>query len=356
MTTRNATISDVAREAGVSASTASVVFSGKTRVSEKTKARVLAAAERLGYTGPDPRAASLRRGRSGIVGVVVGDRLHSAFRDPVTTLMLDGLAELVADDGSSLLLLRDDEDGNGASLRSAPVDAFVLIGCSPSMRGSLDAVLARGIPVAVIEGDAGEGVPQILLDNRDAQAEIARHVRALGHQNVVLVTLRTGIGMRPGWIEDGRHVAVGVTRERLAGARDVFPDARAYAAGDSLIDQGYAATVAILATPGPRPTAILAQSDLLAAGVIRAVQDAGLVVPDDISVTGFDGVWVDGVAPLTLTTMVQPAAEKGRAAGSAISALLEGQAPARIQLSSVFRRGNTTAPARDSGQPVVSGT
>ncbi|QEV98689.1 LacI family transcriptional regulator [Microbacterium caowuchunii] len=355
MNVRRATIADVARLAGVAASTASVVFSGKTPVSDATRERVVAAAKQLGYTGPDPRAASLRRGRSGIVGVVIGDRLQNAFRDPVTTVMLDGLAEGMAEQDAGLLLLRDGADGGEPSLRSAPADAFVLVGCSGRLADSLDAIRARGIPVVVIEGDAGEGVPQIRLDNREAQAVIARHVRDLGHERVALVTLQASVPAHAGWIADGAPIAVDVTRDRLAGARDVFPDAPAFAAGASSIDQGYAAAEAVLAGPGPRPTAILAQSDLLAVGVIRAVQDAGMVVPDDVSVTGFDGVWVDGVAPLTLTTMVQPAAEKGRAAGAAISAMLAGGQPESMLLSSAFRPGNTTGPAPISrGEPASS--
>ncbi|MBZ4487226.1 LacI family DNA-binding transcriptional regulator [Microbacterium sp. cx-55] len=351
MNARRATIADVARVAGVAASTASVVFSGKTPVSESTRQRVLSAAENLGYTGPDPRAASLRRGRSGIVGVVMGDRLRTAFRDPVTTVMLDGLAEGVAAQGAGLLLLREDAEGGGPSLRTAPADAFVLVGCNGRMRESLDAIRGRGIPVVVIEGDAGEGVPQILLDNREAQAEIARHVRDLGHEDVVVVSLAVAAASAPGWVDPDAPITVDVTADRLRGARDVFPDARVYSASRSSIDDGYAAAVAVLATPGARPTAILAQSDLIAAGVIRAVQDAGLVVPDDISVTGFDGVWVDGVAPLELTTMVQPAADKGRAAGAAISAMLAGEPPATVHLSSTFRAGNTIGAVKNPTAP-----
>lgn len=348
MNAQRATIADVARVAGVAASTASVVFSGKTPVSDATRERVLAAAQELGYTGPDPRAASLRRGRSGIVGVVMGDRLRTAFRDPVTTVMLDGLAEGVAAHGAGLLLLRDGPENGGPSPRTAPADAFVLVGCNGRMRESLDAIRGRGIPVVVIEGDAGEGIPRILLDNREAQAEIARHVRELGHEDVVVVALPVDAASVPGWVEDDVTVTVDVTADRLRGAHDVFPDARVYASGGSSIDEGYAAGVAVLAGPGPRPTAILAQSDLIAAGIIRAVQDAGLVVPDDVSVTGFDGVWIDGVAPLELTTMVQPAAEKGRAAGEAISAMLAGEPAAAVHLSSTFRPGNTIGPAPET--------
>jgi DNA-binding LacI/PurR family transcriptional regulator len=350
MSTRRATISDVAREAGVSPSTASVVFSGKTPVSDATRRRVMDAASTLGYTGPDPRAASLRTGRSGIVGVVFEEHLGTAFLDPVKTLMMDGLTDAVAPLGAGLLLLRDQESGQGPSLTTAPLDAAVLIGCSGLLRESLNTVRARGIPVVVIEGDAGEDVPRIELDNREAQAQAARHLRGLGHTDVAIVTLPVRTGWERGWVSDSTAFTIDVTRERLAGARDVYPDAAAYAAAGSFIDEGLAAGRAILSRPGPLPTAVLAQSDLLAAGVIRAAEEAGLRVPEDLSVTGFDGIVVDGLAPYELTTLVQPAAEKGRAAGLAIAAMLKGAEPASIRFTCLFRDGNTTAvaPARRS--------
>ncbi len=347
MTTRRATISDVARAAGVSASTASVVFSGKTPTSEATRSRVLAAAAELGYTGPDPRAASLRRGRSGIVGVVFDEHLGTAFLDPVTTHMMDGLADGVSRLGAALLLLRDDgETASEPSLHTAPIDAAVLIGCSPRMRDSLEIVRARGIPVVVIEGDAGEGIPRVLLDNVEAQREAARHLADLGHRDVVIVTLPTDAARRRGWIADDADVRVDVTADRLAGAREIFPAAPALAAAMSSIDEGMIAGRTLLADPAHRPTAVIAQSDLLAAGVIRAAEEAGLRVPQDVSVTGFDGVVVDGLAPHVLTTLVQPATAKGRAAGEAVAAMLEDEPPSGLDLSCTFRTGTTTAAPR----------
>jgi DNA-binding LacI/PurR family transcriptional regulator len=385
MSTRRATITDVAREAGVSPSTASVVFSGKTPVSDATRRRVLDAAESLGYTGPDPRAASLRRGRSGIVGVVFEEHLGAAFLDPVKTLMMDGLTDGVAPIGAGLLLLRDYAGpgplGTEPTLTTAPLDAAVLIGCSGTLRESLDIVKARGIPVVVIEGDAGEGVPQMRLDNREAQRQAASHLRSLGHTNVAIVTLPLDNERARGWVTPEREsrISVDVTRYRLQGARDVFPDAPAYAAAGSSIDEGLAAGRELLGggaggpgsggAGGPgsgsglasggsgmvgagadrpiatRPTAVISQSDLLAAGVIRAAEEAGLRVPEDLSVTGFDGIVVDGLAPYELTTLVQPAAEKGRAAGQAIAAMLDGRAAASLHFTCVFREGNTTGPA-----------
>lgn len=345
--TRRPTIADVAREAGVSPSTASVVFSGKTPVSDATRERVRAAAAELGYAGPDPLAASLRRGRSGIVGVVFEEHLGAAFLDPVKTLMMDGLADAVAPLGAGLLLLRDEAlTENAPTLSTAPIDAAVLIGCSGLLRDSLELVRARGLPVVVVEGDAGEGVPRIMLDNREAQRQAADHLRRLGHRFVAILTLPLDAGRRRGWVPADAEIAIDVTRERLAGARDVFPDAVAYAAAGSFIDEGLAAGRVLFADPANRPTAVIAQSDLLAAGVVRAAEEAGLRVPADVSVTGFDGVQVDGLAPYELTTLVQAAAEKGRAAGAAIAAMLEGREPASILLTCTFREGSTTGPAR----------
>ncbi|MDZ8173175.1 LacI family DNA-binding transcriptional regulator [Microbacterium xanthum] len=345
MSARRATIADVAREARVSPSTASVVFSGKTAVTEATRAKVLEAAERLGYAGPDPRAASLRRGRSGIVAVVFEEHLGTAFLDPVKTLMMDGLTDGVAPIGAGLLLLRDhDPSGTGPTLTTAPIDAAVLIGCSGLLRESLDAVAARGIPVVVIEGDAGEGVPRIMLDNRDAQRQAASHLASLGHERVALLTLPTRAARPRGWIVDSEPLEIDVTRERLLGAREVFASAPAYAAEASSMDEGFLAAREILDMPAPdRPTAIIAQSDLLAAGAVRAAEDLGLRVPADVSITGFDGVVVDGLAPYELTTLVQPAVEKGRAAGRAVAAMLEGEPPPAITYTCEFRVGNTTA-------------
>lgn len=343
--TRRATISDVARAADVSPSTASVVFSGKTPVSDATRLRVLEAAAALGYPGPDPRAASLRLGRSGIVAVVVGTSLSQMFVDPVQRLMMDGLAEAVAPLGASLLLVRTHSDvENAPTLATASIDAAVLIGSDGSLRDSLDHVRARGVPIVVIEGDAGPEIPRVLLDNREAQRTAAEHVRDLGHTHVAIVALRPSATAGPGWLAPNADVAIDVTRDRLEGARDVFPDAPALATAGSAIDEGLAAGRVLFADPTDRPTAVIAQSDLLAAGVIRAAAEAGLRVPDDVSVTGFDGVPVDGLAPYELTTLVQAATDKGRAAGEAIAAMLDDRPPASVLLTCEFRLGSTTAP------------
>jgi DNA-binding LacI/PurR family transcriptional regulator len=142
---------------------------------------------------------------------------------------------------------------------------------------------------------------------------------------------------------DDVEIAVSVTRERLLGTREVYPDAPAFSSVHNTPEDGRRAALALLGA-AERPTAIVAQADLLAVGVIQAVEELGLVVGVDVSVIGFDGIRIDGFAH-DLTTMVQPASAKGHAAGAAVTALLSGERPdTPIAFTCELHVGSTTGP------------
>lgn len=357
---RRTHLRDVAARAGVSASTASLVFSGRGPVADATRARVLAAAEELGYRGPDPLASSLRRGRSGVVACVVEGRLLHAFRDPYAVSVLDGLAaELDADDLGLLMISQSPAAPERAvgRLAGTAFDALVFLGCGPLANPLVAPVRARGIPVVALGSPIGAGVVLVDVDNRAAIVAAADHLRGLGHERVATLALPLVPGPQPGGLRTVGELlaAVGTpdllggspppdTLGRLIGTQEVFgPECPAVVAGDADIDGGAAAADLLLRLPaGRRPTAILAQSDLLAAGVSRAAAQRGLRVPEDLSVTGFDGIpmpWYAGV----LTTVEQPGAAKGAAAGRAVRALLAGERVADVTLPTRLRIGTTTA-------------
>ncbi len=336
----------VAALAGVSPSTASLAFSGAGPVAEATRARVFAAAEKLNYGGPDPRAQSLRRGRSGIIGVVMEERVRDAFRDPMNIAMLDGLADEIGTTGSGLLLLTETGDDR-LGIASAPMDAVVLIGCSTRLYESVALLRQRGMPIVAVEAPHMVGVVPIDLENREASASVANHLRGLGHSRVAVVTLPLEQFHTPGplfanWRETATS-EVGI--QRLLGVADVFDRFDGFVASTSSIEAGIQAGLALLDVP-TRPTGIVAQSDLLAVGVIRAAEQLGLAVPGDVSVVGFDGARID--SGYDLTTMVQPAVDKGRAAGRAVNDMLAGREPESVSFTTVFHAGNTTAPPASS--------
>lgn len=349
------TLAAVARAAGVAASTASLAFSGAGPVSEDARARVLAAAAELGYGGPDPRARSLRRGRSGVIGVVMDERLSDAFRDPVNVLTLDGIAEVAGEAGTSLLLVRSplDDAANPGPLVDAPMDAVVLIGCSVRIDPAVAVLRRRNIPVVAIEADDIEGAVPVQLDNREASRRAAAFLRDLGHADVAVVTLPLDGNHQRGWISPERE-AEGIAHtslERLRGVRGVYPAAQAYEASGSSVEEGRIAAAPLFAPDGPRPTAVVVQSDVLAVGVVAAALDAGLRVPEDVSVVGFDGITVDDslfhrTHIRQLTTLVQPFVQKGQAAARAAIAMLEGEPAQPAAFRSELRIGDTTAPPR----------
>lgn len=344
---RRTTLAAVAARAGVSPSTASLAFSGAGPVADETRDRVLAAARELDYGGPDPRARSLRTGRSGIVAVVIEDRIRDAFRDPMMVALLDGIADELGSASLSLLLLTDSDDRPVGGLRDAPMDAALLLGCSTDLDPAITALGQRSIPIIGVEAAHRAGMHRVDLDNRAASRAGAEHLQALGHHRVGVITLpldraHTRASVTPERIDASEaHTAL----ERLRGVLEVYPDAVAESAAGSLVDEGERAARALLQR-NPGLTAIVAQSDLLALGAIRAAEQLGLAVPDDLSVLGFDGAPIEGGSIHRLTTLVQPIVEKGRAAARMVLAALAGEPVVDATFTSTLRIGTTTAAPR----------
>ena len=345
------TLAQVAALAGVSASTASLAFSGAGPIAEQTKQRVLAAALELDYGGPDPRARSLRTGRSGIIAVVMEDRIRDAFRDPMVVTMLDGIADEIGAAGYSLLLLTDSVERQQGGLRDSPMDAALLLGCSTDLDPAVAVLSSRQVPLVGVEAQARVGLHLVDVENRAGSRQGAQHLHDLGHRRVGILTLpmdrpHTRGALTPEW-EQASVAYTGL--ERLAGVRDVFPDAPAVVAAGSLPEDGALAAHTLL-DAHPDLTAIVGQSDLIALGAIQAAEERGLSVPADLSVLGFDGASIDGLTGRLLTTIVQPSVEKGRAAARMALAALLAAADAPLQ-TVVFpvelRLGDTTAPPRN---------
>ncbi|ACV80559.1 LacI family DNA-binding transcriptional regulator [Nakamurella multipartita] len=346
MSGSRATLAQVAARAGVSVSTASLAFSGSGPVSAATRERVLAAAEQLRYAGPDPRGRSLRQGRSGIIAVVMEDRVLAAFRDPVRIAVLDGIAQETSAQGQGLLLLSDVGESADA-IGTATMDAAILLAFSYRSDPTVELLRRRVVPLVAL-GGPDHGLLTISIDDEAASAAAAAHLAGLGHTDVAIVTLPlvnvdSPAARGPLTADAMRAASVTVSLTRLRGARSVFPAAAGWVSAASSVDEGMIAGQALLADPARRPTAVIAQSDLLAAGVIRAAHELGLSVPGELSVIGFDGIPLDRIIPQDLTTMVQPAAAEGRAAGRAVLDLLAGEHPRSTSFQCTFHPGATTA-------------
>src|SRR3954453_181341 len=215
------TMAEVARAAEVSVMTVSYTYSRPDRVSAGAAAKVRAAAIRLGYPGPHPTARSLRTGRVGSVGVVLGEPLTYAFDDPQAARFLAGVARgCVAHPRAGLTLVpstgeRDDVD----RVAEAVVDGFV-VWTTADDDPVVDAVAATGLPAAV-HGGPDRGLPVVTIDNRAAAravgAEAFAHAR---HPAVLSFPLDRARQSRVLVDPDPAHATFPITRERLAGYRD----------------------------------------------------------------------------------------------------------------------------------------
>jgi DNA-binding LacI/PurR family transcriptional regulator len=349
------TLLTLARDLGVSRATVSNAYNRPDQLSPALRARILTRAEELGFAGPDPMARGLRRGRVGAVGVLVDEGLSYAFSDPTTVLFLDGLARELQIDGLGLLLhaARPDSDSLGP-IRDAAVDAWV-VQSLPDGHPAVSAVRSRGRPVVVLDQPALPGVPVVGIDDAAGGEAAVRHLLELGHRRLAVLTMPLQAGGREGRADVRRQgeATYQVMRRRLTGAAAAAADAGLSWEQVAVVectandpDAGARAAAGLLVGPDA-PTAVFACSDQLALGVLRAARTAGIRVPDELSVVGFDDSPSALVAEPPLTTVAQPLRERGQAVGALVRALLRGEevsSPAVSPVQLVLRSSTGQAP------------
>src|SRR6187200_2922481 len=331
------TLAAVAAHLGVSRTTVSNAYNRPDQLSPALRERVLDAARELRYAGPDPMARSLRRGRAGSFGFVFDHPLRYVFDDPAAVLFLAGVAAGCEEQGTGLALLPQMPEGAAEVVRSALVDGYIMF-CTPEDDERLGAVIARGLPYALVDYSPSVPGPHVNVDDRGGAQAVAQHLIDLGHRRVALalppsdrddeaagrlIPLSTEDlwapdlpGAQPRWrwfICHERLVGWRTALERAAVDLATIPVATApRGAGDP----GHAAAAQLL-DRAERPTAIVCQSDALALGALRAARERGIPVPQDLSVVGFDAI---GEAATTgLTTIRQPHGGKGEAAVSLLT-------------------------------------
>jgi DNA-binding LacI/PurR family transcriptional regulator len=343
------TLDTVAQAAGVSRMTVSNAYNRPDQLSAATRARVLAVAAELGYPGPDPAGRSLRRGRTGAVGVLLAEGLAYAFTDPGLVEFMRGLASELGSAGQAMLMVPAEADGDGSLVRSAIVDAFIM--CAMDDRDpAVAAVLARRLPVVTAGSPRLSGVPYVGIDNRAAGGLVAQHLLELGHRRFGIVTRPAREDAATGW--RGRAPRLGI-RQRVEGflhaVREAGLDESAVVmvtATDNTTQAGSAAARILLTGAAiERPTAIFAVTDVLALGVLNAAADAGRPVPGSLSVVGFDDIVEADRSTPPLTTVAQSLFDQGVLAGRLALGLMAGEHVRSPKIGAeLVVRGSTAAP------------
>jgi DNA-binding LacI/PurR family transcriptional regulator len=326
------TIGDVAAAAGVSKTAVSFAFNSPDRLGQETLERVLRVADELGYA-PFPAARALSLKRSGSIGLLIPQRLSTLFANPFVGQLIQGLGEFAEEHDLRLVLVPPLDGSLEGAIRGASVDGFISLGLSPGDPGL--AMLDRlGIPTVLIDSDASADHPTVNVDDAGGAEAAACHLIELGHREIGIMLLpptRSGAGPTP------------VVTRRLAGYRRAFetaglPEPVAVVGGITMADAARAYRE--LAEGSRRPTGILAMSDMAAIGLMAAAHEAGLRLPRDLSVVGYDDLPMAALTTPALTTVRQPTVEKGRLAGRLLIRRLQGRhvdSPSPLATSLVVR-------------------
>ncbi len=298
-----ATIHDVARRARVSASTVSHVVNGTRYVSEATRARVEDAIAALGFR-PNALARSLRRGKSHTLGLILPDSANPFFAEMGRELQTSAFEA-----GFSVVLCNTENDREKERLYlnvlvRNQVDGILLVATGDRSH-FLDGTLGNRLPLVTLDREATRpGLDSVIADHLSGGLLATRHLLALGHRRIACIA---------------GPARLSSSEQRLAGWRKALAEAGVRPTddlvhhGDFHPESGWAAARRFL-RGAPPPTAVLACNDLMAFGVLRAADELGRSVPEDLAVVGYDDIELSRYTVPPLSTVAQPKREMAREA------------------------------------------
>jgi DNA-binding LacI/PurR family transcriptional regulator len=288
-------IKDLAAQLGVSVATVSRALNDKPGVAPAQRQRVLDLAADLDFV-PNVAARSLNGAHTGAIAFVVHQQAFPAARDPFYYVIMHGIERALAEEGYHVILTTvgaadERQAGDLRVVRESRVDGLILAG--PDVDPALIlSVAQRALPLVLVD-NALERTPLdcVLSDNREGARTAVEHLLEHGHRRVAFV------GGPPAWLS---------TRERQEGYEQALAATPAWSVlvhqDATTLATGLAAGRVLFAAP-PYPTAVFAVNDAMALGVIRAARDAGLRVPEDVAVIGFDDIHGAESADPPLTTV-----------------------------------------------------
>jgi DNA-binding LacI/PurR family transcriptional regulator len=318
---RHPTLVDIAERAGVAPMTVSRVVNENGYVSEAMREKVQRAVKELNYH-PNGLARSLKRQRTHVVGILLPD-----IANPFSAELVSGIQEILLSRGYASFICTSERstEREQASLRALfdhRLDGIIVATReTPTGNEWLSRMVERGLPMVVVGRDfTHPKVDRVTADHEKGGYEATKYLIASGHKRIGFagVSLAGGKGLRrfQGYLAALRDHKLPVEEELVVGMDTISGP------GYSTQNDGYQGMKRLLALRKP-PTAVFARNDFTAIGAMCALHDAGLAVPDDVSIVGFDNVPLAAYTSPPLTTVDQPTIEQGRQAASLLIERIE---------------------------------
>lgn len=344
--TKRTSLKDIAESVGVSVSTVSYALNnGPKPVEAKLKQRILDAAQLLDYR-PNRMARAMKTQRSNVIVVAHSNPSDEFIQSPVVGQSLSGIVNYALERHFDVLLYTHSTNVEGDELAGYMLDgradgAIVLVPTDNSP--ALAAIAERKVPGVHVAGPHGGAVPGVVIDNREGCYLVLDLLGRYGHRAIAHIR---GLG------------GMADAEQRLENYRawmeaKGFPIASHWIQNGSFEREGgYEAMKKILASR-PRPTAVFCANDRSAFGAVEAILEAGLRIPEDISVVGFDDSLEARLSPVPLTTVAQPGYEMGVAAARTLIAMVEGTSHPRLTVfpPKLIERSSVSPPREREGDP-----
>lgn len=319
------TLEEIAKMANVSRSTVSRVVNNHPNVSEEARERVWEVIKKVGYQ-PHAAARSLATNRSNVLALIIPEPVAKIFTDPFFPLLIKGMASACNDHKYNLMLSLFNDKSEQESqylrvLKSGSLDGAVI--ASTVLDDPLvPRLIADGISFVMVGSYPDERVSYVDVDNVNGGRIAVEHLLRLGHERVATIT---------------GPMSMKASMDRFEGYRQALKnrglevDPNLVAEGDFTEQGGYAAMKALLLQ---KPTAVFVASDTMAFGAARAIREAGLSIPGDVALVGFDDLPVSSAMNPPLTTVRQPIEKLGYLATEVLIDIVDGkvQQPQRLVL------------------------
>jgi len=314
------TVKSVSQILGVSTATVSNAFNRPDQLSEELRQRILRECNKLGYYGPNPAARSLRTGATGVVGVMLADKLSFNFSDPCAIEFLQGVSE-VLDDAQKNMLLMPGREGfyKEKSLEAIP-ERYIIYG-PPSDIDILQRIKQQGKPIVSVDFNMQDYL-SLNVDNYGGAKAAAKHVFDDCEGPVAVIGLRLTNANTMVKIDNHEMHSpeLSISRQRLEAYKDAaleagrpIPTSLIWSTHESTWHEGMQAAREALGTV-PRPQALLCMSDQLALSAVAVARELNINVPDQLKIVGFDDTPAARTNYPQISTVYQPSIEKGRLA------------------------------------------
>ena len=336
------TLKDVALQLGVSTATISNAFNRPDQLSKAKREEILEQCKKIGYSGPNKAAQILRKGTSNIVALVLADSISYMVSDPVASTFIKGVSHALREQGKHLLLYA----GDSQSILDVVdfVDGFICYG-APRNTKLVNELSTSVKPVITVDFDI-EDTPSINIDNEEAAYQVAHFALSKGDQ-VAILGLRLIDSPSTCRIYDNPLIDVdsSISHRRLDGYLRATREKHITVSNERIwhlpeSDRSFARQAAReVLTSSPRPDVVLCMSDIIALELLQMALDMGIKVPEELKITGFDGIEEGERVRPRLTTICQSSTEKGVRAATALLEQLQDKAVLPFEL----RQGETVS-------------